>query len=453
MNSIKKIFYDFFGYKEEQQYDFILPETAEENSTKYSNNETQNNSNALSNMDTNIYSYLSVNLEYINTKYNTLINSDIVVREFTLNARGKQYSAFLLYIDGMVNSQIVNDFVLQPLMLKNRSNTFEGSQNKVISESVTNNITVRKIKKFNLVDYIFDCLIPQNNVTKADKFSDLISGVNSGNCALLVDTINIGFDIDVKGFKQRSIESPNNEVVIKGPQEAFVENLRTNTSLIRRIINNENLIIESIDVGKISKTKCAVCYIQNITNDDLVAEVKYRLNNLDIDSLLSSGQLEQLITESTKYNIPQILSTERPDKVTKHLFEGRVAVLINGNPYCLIMPATFIDFMASPEDTNINPVFANFLKLLRLISLFITCLLPGFSVAISNFHQELIPTELLFSILASRESVPFPIIFEIVIMEISFELIREAGLRVPSPVGPTIGIVGALVLRSSSCKC
>mgnify|MGYP002520853987 FL=1 len=353
----------------------------------------------------------------------------------------------------MVDSQIVNDFVLQPLMLKNRSNTFEGSQNKVISESVTNNITVRKIKKFNLVDYIFDCLIPQNNVTKADKFSDLISGVNSGNCALLVDTINIGFDIDVKGFKQRSIESPNNEVVIKGPQEAFVENLRTNTSLIRRIINNENLIIESIDVGKISKTKCAVCYIQNITNDDLVAEVKYRLNNLDIDSLLSSGQLEQLITESTKYNIPQILSTERPDKVTKHLFEGRVAVLINGNPYCLIMPATFIDFMASPEDTNINPVFANFLKLLRLISLFITCLLPGFSVAISNFHQELIPTELLFSILASRESVPFPIIFEIVIMEISFELIREAGLRVPSPVGPTIGIVGALVLRSSSCKC
>lgn len=453
MNIIKKIFYNFFGYKEEQQYNFTLSETKEETSSNYLSNEIQSSSSTLPDSDTNIYPYLSVNLEYINTKYNTLINSDVVVREFTLNARGKQYNAFLLYIDGMVDSQIVNDFVLQPLMLKNRANTFEGNQNKVISESVTNNITVRKIKKFNLVDYIFDCLIPQNNVSKADKFSDLISGVNSGNCALLVDTINIGFDIDVKGFKQRSIDSPNNEVVIKGPQEAFVENLRTNTSLIRRIINNENLIIENIDVGKLSKTKCAVCYIQNITNDDLVAEVKYRLNNLDIDSLLSSGQLEQLITESTKYNIPQILSTERPDKVTKHLFEGRVAVLINGNPYCLIMPATFIDFMASPEDTNINPVFANFLKLLRLISLFITCLLPGFCVAISNFHQELIPTELLFSILASRESVPFPIIFEIIIMEISFELIREAGLRVPSPVGPTIGIVGALVLRSGRCKC
>lgn len=449
MNTIKKLFYNFFEYKKNEHYDFILPEIQEETSIDYNSDNTTTNDST----NINVYPYLSVNLEYINTKYNTLLNSDIVIREFTLNARGKQYNAFLLYIDGMIDSQIVNDFVLQPLMVRNRANTFEGNQNKIISESITNNITVRKIKKFNLVDYIFDCLMPQNSVTKSDKFNDLISGVNSGNCSLFVDTINIGFDIDVKGFKQRSVQSPTNEVVIKGPQEAFVENIRTNTSLIRRIINNENLIIENINVGKISKTKCAVCYIQNITNDNLVAEVKYRLNNLDIDSLLSSGQLEQLITESTRYNIPQILSTERPDKVTKHLFEGRVAVLINGNPYCLVMPATFIDFMASPEDTNINPLFANFLKLLRLISLFITCLLPGITVAISNFHQELIPTELLFSILASRESVPFPIIFEIIIMEISFELIREAGLRVPSPVGPTIGIVGALVLRSSCCKC
>lgn len=279
----------------------------------------------------------------------------------------------------------------------------------------------------------------------------LLHGVNMGNCLLFIDTLPIAFDIDVKGFKQREVSNPNNEIIIKGPQEAFVENIRTNTSLLRRVVNNENLIIENIEVGKLSKTKCAICYIQNIANNDLVAEVKYRMSNLEIDSLLSSGELEQLIEEDNKYSIPQILSSERPDKATKYLYGGRVVVLVNGNPYSLIMPATFIDFIVSPEDTNLKFQFANFLKFLRLLAIFITLFLPAFYVAITCFHQELLPTELLFSLMASRESVPFPIIFEILIMEISFELIREAGLRVPSPLGPTIGIVGALVIRTSCC--
>ena len=262
--------------------------------------------------------------------------------------------------------------------------------------------------------------------------------------------MNIAFDIEVKGFKQRSIDSPNNEVVIKGPQEAFVENIRTNTSLIRRIVNNEDLIIENIEVGKITKTKCAVCYIKNITNLDLINEVKYRLNNLEIDSLLSSGELEQLISDSNILGIPQSLSTERPDKATKYLLNGRVIVLVNGTPYAIIMPAILIDFLSSPEDTNLKVNFANFLRTLRIFASFITLLLPGLYVAMTSFHQEILPTSLLSSILASRENVPFPIIFEILLMEFSFELIREAGLRVPSPIGPTIGIVGALVLGQAA---
>ena len=267
---------------------------------------------------------------------------------------------------------------------------------------------------------------------------------------MLFRSIATAFDIDVKGFKQRDVSTPNNEIIIKGPQEAFVENIRTNTSQLRRVVNNENLVIENIEVGKLSKTKCAVCYMKNIANQDLVAEVKYRINNLEIDSLLSTGELEQLIEENHKYSIPQILSTERPDKATKYLYGGRVVVLVNGNPYALIMPATFIDFIASPEDTNLKFQFANFIKFLRLLAILITLLLPGLYVAVATFHQELLPTELLFSILASRENVPFPIIFEILVMEISFELIREAGLRVPSPIGPTIGIVGALVLGQAA---
>lgn len=398
----------------------------------------------------NIFPSLSVNLEYVKVKYNLLINSDIIVREFTLTARNRQYQAFLLLIDGMVNSELVNDNVLEALMMRNRANIFDGEQNQIINEAKTNNITVRKVKKFDLETYISDCLLPQNSVKKVSSFKDAFNGVNMGNCLLFVDTLGIAYDIDVKGFKQRGVEPPNNEVIIKGPQEGFVENIRTNTSLLRRIINNENLIIESIEVGNLSKTKCCICYMQDIANADLVAEVKYRVSNLKIDTLLSSGELQQLIEDKNNYTIPQIISTERPDKASKHLYSGKVVVIVNGNPYVLIMPATFTDFIASPEDSNLKFQFANFSKILRLISIFITLLLPGLYVAISDFHQELLPTELLFSVIASRENVPFPIIFEILLMEISFELIREAGLRVPSPIGPTIGIVGALVLGQAA---
>lgn len=397
-----------------------------------------------------IFPSLSVTLEYLKVKYNTMINSDIVVREFTLTARNKQYKAFLFFVDGMADSQLINSHVLQPLMLRNRANSFDGDVSEVISEVKTHNITVRRLKKFCLEDDVFNCLLPQNNVKKVYTFDEAFDGVNMGNCLLFVDTLSLAFNIDVKNFKQREVGSPNNEVIIKGPQEAFVENIRTNTSQLRRIVNNENLIIENIEVGKLSKTKCAICYLKNIANEDLVAEVKFRLNNLEIDSLLSSGELEQLIEENHRYSVPQLISTERPDKATKYLYNGRVVVLINGNPYSLIMPATFFDFISSPEDTNLKYQFANFIKILRLLSIFITLFLPGIYVAIATFHQELLQTELLFSILASRENVPFPIIFEILIMEISFELIREAGLRVPSPIGSTIGIVGALILGQAA---
>ena len=372
------------------------------------------------------------------TKYNLLINSDVILREFTLNARGKQYNAFLVYIDGMVDSEIMDKFILEPLMLRNKNNLFDGTQTKVISEAFANNITVRKVKKFDLSNYLMGCLMPQNAVKEVTDFDEVANGINSGNCALFVDTLNLAFDIEVKGFKQRSIDTPNNEVVIKGPHEAFVENIRTNTSLIRRIVNNENLIIENLEVGKITKTKCAVCYIKNITNTDLINEVKYRLNNLEVDSLLSAGELEQLIVDNNALGIPQTISTERPDKAAKYLLKGRVIVIVNGTPYGVIMPAILVDFLTSPEDTNLKVNFANFLRALRFLAAFITLLLPGLYVALTSFHQEILPTGLLYSILASRENVPFPIIVEILLMEISFELIREAVLRVPTAIGSTI---------------
>ena len=310
--SFKNMFNQLFSYTPTKDYEFRLP-----NSVQVKSNQ-ETNENVFSNTEkVDIFPSLSVNREYITSKYSLLINSDIVLREFTLNARGKQYNAFIIYIDGMADSQIIDDFILKPLMLRNKNNLYDGSQNKVISEAVANNITVRKVKKFDLSNYLMGCLMPQNDIQEVSDFDAVSKGVNSGNCVLFVDTLSLAFDIDVKGFKQRSIDSPKNEIIIKGSHESFVENIRTNTSILRRIVNNENLIIENIEVGKITKTKCAVCYIQNITNSDLINEVKYRLNNLCIDSLLSAGELEQLISDSNALGIPEILATERPDKACK----------------------------------------------------------------------------------------------------------------------------------------
>ena len=443
---LKDIFSSFFSYTpdDKQTYNFNLIEDI--NTKSYPDSDIGNEGDK----KTKLFPSVTVNSDYLKSKYNLLINSDIIFRDFILNARGKQYNALLIFIDGMINTEIMNKFILEPLMLRNKTNLYDGSQNKVISEAVANNITVRKVKKFNLPNYISSCLVPQNAIKQVSNFEDIISGINSGNCALLVDTLDLAFDIEVKGFNQRGIEKPSNEIVIKGPHESFVENIRTNTSLIRRFVNNENLVIENINVGNITKTKCGVCYVANLANEDLIAEVKFRLNNLDVDSILSAGQLEQLISDTSSLNTPQLISTERPDKAASYLLDGRVIILVNGSPYAIITPGILSDFLSSPDDKNQKALFSNFTKFIRLIAAFITLLLPGLYIAVTSFHQEILPTELLFSILASRANVPFPIIFELLVLEISFELIREAGLRVPSPIGPTIGIVGALVMGQAA---
>lgn len=447
----KTSLFDIFKYKPNTEYYFTLPEKDIKAENDISSDDT-NNIMPFEDTEKKVSSILNENLNFIKASYNFLINSDIKIREFYLNIRNRQFKAFIVFIDGMVQSTSINHFILKPLMLKNKSNCSTSSIEEVSSNSKNDSIKIQTKNNFNLEDYIYQTLIPQNDVSKIYNFTDIFASINSGSCALFIDTISTCFVQDVKGFEKRSVAPPETESVIRGPQEAFIEAIRTNTSLLRRGVNNENLIIEDISIGEVSKTRCAICYIKDIANNELVAEVKYRLNNLSIDYLLSSGQLEQLILDNPSSSIPQILATERPDTSCTCLLEGRVVVLVNGSPYALIMPATLFDFMSSVEDNNLNYKFANLLKIIRFFALLITLFLPGFYIAITTFHQELIPTELLFSIAAARSGVPFPIIVEIFFMELSFELIREAGLRVPSSVGSTIGIIRWTCFRRSSCK-
>lgn len=421
-----------FEYKPPKEYNFVIPNT--------SNNIVDEDTEIVE-----IYPSLAVNLEYLKSKYNLILNSDINVRKFTLSIKSKEFSSAIIYIDGIVDNNSINESILSPLLLRN-SITMQPTKTVAISKD----ISVKKVRKFDLEDFLYNSLIPQNSVSKVKNFKELTQKLNSGFCILLVDTLNIAFCIETKKLPGRNIEATKNESVIQGPQEAFVENIRNNTGLIRKIINNENLVMESFEIGKVTNTQVVVCYMKNITNDDLVAEVKYRIQNLDIDYITSTGELQQLIKDNPNLHMPQLISTERPDKACNSLLNGKVLILLNGSPYALIAPGVLIDFLESPEDININYHLSNFLRFLRGLAFIFAIFLPGFYVAITNFHQELIPSELLFAIASSRESIPFPVIFEILIMEISFELLREAGLRVSSSFSNTIGIIGALVLGESA---
>lgn len=231
-------------YKETESYEFILPD-ADASQDSQILNAASDELKPLENTNDNVYPSIDVNLEYVKVKYNTLINSDIKTRKFIINIRGKQYKAFLLYIDGMIDGNSINKFVIEPLMLRNASNN---ERSDIISTAVSNNVSVRRVKKFNLTEYISECLVPQNDISTETKFTNVFEKVNAGLSALFVDTINTVFLIDAKGFEKRSISRPDNEIVIRGAQEGFIESIRTNTSLLRRLINNENFIIEDLSV-------------------------------------------------------------------------------------------------------------------------------------------------------------------------------------------------------------
>ncbi len=377
-----------------------------------------------------IDSDVRINLKNMKEVYSIPLNSDIVLREFDITYGCKPVKAFIIFFDGMTDREVINNYILKPLMV--------------------NSVMPLKDTSEKLEDYIVRQLMPHCQVRVEKSYERVISEINFGGLALFADGLSVCFSADVKGWDHRGIEKPNNEIVIRGPQEAFNEVLRTNSAQIRKRLKDEDLIVEDVVVGKVSKTPCSIMYIRDVVNERLVAEIRRRLEGIRVDYMLDSGVLEQLIEDSTFYPSPQMISTERPDYVSELLVAGRVAVIVSGSPNVLILPTTFFDLMHSAEDTYIRYPYVNLLRIIRYIAGFLALLLPGLYLAITNYHHEMIPTDLLLAIEASREKVPFPSLLEILLMELSFELIREAGIRVPGPIGPTLGIIGALILGQAA---
>ncbi len=372
---------------------------------------------------------ITKNLEYTKAVYSIPKNGDIIIREFDVSVEGKLLRGFVICSDGLAGSDMINDSVLLPLMCLS-------DMERRIDESTE--------------DYIYRRLITHVSVNREKDINKLLKPVNYGDCAVFIDTLSAGFGIDVKAWGHRGVDEPANETVVQGPHEGFNEMFRTNTGLIRKTLNTPELVMETIPLGKTSRTNAAVCYLKNVANASLVEEVRYRLENIDMEYIFSSLTLAQYIEESTFLSIPQILATERPDRVCSALVEGRVAIVVSGSPQVLIVPTTIFDMASSPEDSYLRFPYSLLIRIVRIAAIFLSLLAPAAFIAVMNFHQELILTDILFALSKARSAVPFSSFLELMLMELSFELIKEAGIRVPGPVGSTLGIVGGLILGQAA---
>lgn len=358
-------------------------------------------------------------------------SSDLVIREVPIGT-GRKLQSALLYTDGLTDIVSIQQFIIEAIMLEIPDSSLEPDSDplRILKDYI---LTVGSIKE----------------VTEMDS---LLLALLSGDAILLLDGYEQGFIIGMRGWKDRGVTESTTETVIRGPKEGFTESLRSNTALIRRKIKDPNLWLETRQLGNVTKTDVAIMYVKGIVSDEVLKEVRQRLDRIDIDGVLESGYVEQMIEDETYTPFPTVYHTERPDVIAADLLEGRVAILVDGTPIVLVAPSTFISFMQAAEDYYQRADISTLIRILRFISIFISLLGPSFYIAITTFHQEMLPTELLISLAAQREGVPFPAFIEALMMEVSFEILREASLRMPKAIAQSISIVGTLVIGTAAVE-
>lgn len=316
-------------------------------------------------------------------------------------------------------------------------------------------VDFRKIDKAPKGGQVFLSFLKKNVITSSEvaetqELNQLFDKVLMGDTALIFDGIEIALTIDTKGWKSRGIEESDAEIAIRGPRDAFTESLQDSLALIRRRIRVPQLWVESFQVGSLTRTQVAVVYIKGLAGEEILEEMRSRIGKIDTDSIIESGDIEDFIEDAPFTIFPLLLRTERPDRVVASLLEGQVAVVTDGTPFVLTAPATAFHMLQAPDDHSEKFPIGTFIRLLRFTAFTLSIFLPGFYVAVINFHQELLPTTLYLRISATREGVPFPVVLELLIMESVFEILREAGIRLPASIGPAISIVGALVLGDAA---
>jgi spore germination protein KA len=369
-----------------------------------------------------LYESFDQNVETLRSIYDHC--SDVVFRSFFLFGKKK---AMIIYIEGMSDTKAIDEYVLLPLMRE------PANEAEPLNELLETKVPVSKVKRVNML-------------------ADCIESISFGDPLLLYEGEGDAYSLGLCSWEKRGIEEPSAEAGIRGPREGFNESLLVSMSQLRRIIKSPALKMKFLKIGEYTKTRVVLAYIDGLADKTLIDELTSRMNRIKIDGILESNYIEEMIEDNPYSPFPQILSTERPDTAAAHLLEGRAAILIEGTPFCLIAPVTFFSMLQSHEDYYQRAFAGTCIRWLRYTFLFISLLLPSLYVAILSFHQEMVPASLLLSISASREAVPFPAVVEALIMEISFEALREAGVRLPKQIGAAVSIVGALVIGQAAVQ-
>ena len=373
----------------------------------------------------------------INDNYRNILDAfkgtdDIKFREFTINSEsGKRRKAFIVFIDGLASGKVINESIVGPLI-------------SGISGQTVFNLSESNDEPIN------NSMISAGEIREVFTVEDAMLGCLDGDTVLFADGMESAIIIGSKGYEKRSINAPEDEVNVRGPKDSFVENLRDNTAMIRRKVKNNNLVFETVRLGSQTKTPVTMAYIDGIAQNSLVEEVKRRLKCIDIDGILDAGYIAQLIDDAPFSIFETVGSTERPDVASAKLLEGRIVIIVDGSPFVLTLPYLFIEAFQTPSDYYSKPAYSAFIRLFRIFAFIITILAPAIYVAITTFHQEFLPSKLLITIAKAREGIPFSAFAEALIMLIIFEILKEAGLRLPKSIGQTISIVGALVMGDAA---
>lgn len=357
---------------------------------------------------------------------------DILFREIELGDEHK-IKIIVIFVDGMANKEFVSDSAIQSLFWKDD----------------LDHVFVDETYEL-FFDRIFKEAIASAELKKEDKTETIIDNILSGDTVLLVENVDKCIIIGSRNGPSRSIEEPKTETVIRGPRDGFNEIMKFNLALIRRRIKDPKFKVKLKQVGKRSRTTVAVLYIDDIVDNKLLDEVNKRLDNIDIDAVLDSAILENLIEDNYLSPFPQMENTERPDSVAASLYEGRVGLIVDNSPFALIVPATMGTLIQSSEDYYERWPQTTIIRIIRIIAMFLSFMAPALYIAITAYHPGLLPTKLIYFLAASRINVPFPSVVEAILMELTMELLREAGTRVSGPIGSTIGIVGGLIIGQAA---
>lgn len=372
--------------------------------------------------------YLAENMDKLQSMFANC--ADFVCREFKIGQ--ELVPVMLLYLKGITDEQTVNQDILKSLV-NIRCSNLEASG-------------------FQNIEIVKNVFLEIGSISEIFTITEVSEAILTGSAVMLLEGSARALKMGTKGLDGRPIAESVTEGVVRGPREGFSESLGKNTAMLRRKIKSPNLKLERFVLGQTTKTEVNIAYLEGTANSKVITEVKKRLSLINVDSILESAYIEELIEDSPFSLFPQVEHSERPDKVAAGILQGQVAIFTDGTPFVLIVPTMMFQFLQSSEDYYDRSMYATSVRIIRFLFLNFALLLPALYIAISTFHPELLPTPLLISITVAREGGPFPTVIEVLMMEVTFEALREAGIRLPKPVGQAVSIVGGLVIGDAAVQ-